>query len=234
MSDTTHAPSRGTESSGLRRYALAGYRWLLLAFLLAGVAVIVLVLGVIARPGVLAVVLSGVLVVQTTLLQSLLAGLADNAALYGGLGRDRPGCDGRGALLEESADNPPPSGNSWPRCISAPWKHCRTSPSTRARPARRPACPAPTAASASPSPTTEPGLTPRPPGMAPAYRDGRLAGRARRRSPRPLTARGGNDPPRRAPGFRTWLNPGPFGAVMARSRSRRAAGRAGAGLAATR
>jgi hypothetical protein len=123
MSDTTHAPSRATEPSGLRRYALAGYRWLLLAFLLAGfaqiflaglgvfsfgdhdvaggtsafdahrtlgftlagVAVIVLVLAVIARPGVPAVVLSGVLVVQTTLLQSLLAGLADNAALYGGL-----------------------------------------------------------------------------------------------------------------------------------------------------
>ena len=123
MSDTTHAPSSGTEPNGPRRYALAGYRWLLLAFLLAGsaqiflaglgvfslgdhdaaggtsafdahrtlgftlagVAVIVLVLAVIARPGALAVVLSGVLVVQTTLLQSLLAGLADNAALYGGL-----------------------------------------------------------------------------------------------------------------------------------------------------
>ena len=42
MSDTTHAPSRGTESSGLRRYALAGYRWLLLAFLLAGSAQILL------------------------------------------------------------------------------------------------------------------------------------------------------------------------------------------------
>ena len=36
-----------------------------------GVAVIILVLAVIARPGVLAVVLSGVLVVQTTMLQSL-------------------------------------------------------------------------------------------------------------------------------------------------------------------
>jgi hypothetical protein len=59
---------------------LAGYRWLLLAFLLAGSAQIFL-----AGLGVLAVVLSGVLVVQTTLLQSLLAGLADNAALYGGL-----------------------------------------------------------------------------------------------------------------------------------------------------
>jgi hypothetical protein len=42
MSDTTHAPSRGTESSGLRRYALAGYCWLLLAFLLAGSAQILL------------------------------------------------------------------------------------------------------------------------------------------------------------------------------------------------
>ena len=123
MSDTTHAPSRATEPNGPRRYPLAGYRWLLLAFLLAGsaqislaglgvfsfgdhdvaggtsafdahrtlgftlagVAVIVLLLAVITRPGVLAVVLSGVLVVQTTLLQSLLAGLGDNAALYGGL-----------------------------------------------------------------------------------------------------------------------------------------------------
>lgn len=120
MSDTTHDQSSGAEPSGLRSYALAGYRWLVLAFLLAGcvqiflaglgvfsfgdhdvaggfdahqtlgftmagVAVIMLVLAVIARPGVLAVVLSGVLVVQTTLLQSLLAGLADNAAFYGGL-----------------------------------------------------------------------------------------------------------------------------------------------------
>jgi hypothetical protein len=124
MSDTTtHDPASGTVPSRLRSSALAGYRWLLLTFLLAGcvqiflaglgvfsfgdhdvaggtsafdahrtlgftmagVAVIILVLAVIARPGGLAVVLSGVLVVQTTLLQSLLAGLADNAALYGGL-----------------------------------------------------------------------------------------------------------------------------------------------------
>ena len=124
MSDTTtHDPASGTVSSRLRSSALAGYRWLLLTFLLAGcvqiflaglgvfsfgdhdaaggtsafdahrilgftmagVAVIILVLAVIARPGALAVVLSGVLVVQMTLLQSLLAGLADNAALYGGL-----------------------------------------------------------------------------------------------------------------------------------------------------
>lgn len=56
-----------------------------LGFTLAGVAVIIFVLAVIARPGVLPLALSGVLVVQTTLLQSLLASLADNAALYGGL-----------------------------------------------------------------------------------------------------------------------------------------------------
>jgi hypothetical protein len=119
----THDPSSVTQLSGPRRYAFTGYRWLLLAFLLAGcaqiflaglgvfsfgdhdvaggtsafdahrvlgfglggAAVIIFVLALIARPGVLPVVLSGVLVVQTTLLQSLLAGLADNTALYGGL-----------------------------------------------------------------------------------------------------------------------------------------------------
>jgi len=56
-----------------------------LGFAMAGGAVIVFVLALIARPGVLPVALAGVLVVQTTLLQSLLAGLADHAALYGGL-----------------------------------------------------------------------------------------------------------------------------------------------------
>jgi predicted anti-sigma-YlaC factor YlaD len=119
----THDPSSATEPPWPRRYAFTGYRWLLLAFLLAGcaqiflaglgvfsfgnhdvaggtsafdahralgfslagAAVIIFVLALIARPGVLPVVLSGVLVVQTTLLQSLLAGLADDAALYGGL-----------------------------------------------------------------------------------------------------------------------------------------------------
>lgn len=39
----------------------------------------------IARAGAAPVVLSAVLIVQTALLQSLLVGLADNAALYGGL-----------------------------------------------------------------------------------------------------------------------------------------------------
>jgi len=108
--------------TGARRGALLAYRWLLLAFLLAGgaqiflaglgvfsvtghgastdrafgahrglgfamagAAVIILIFAFIARPGVLPLALAGVLVVQTCLLQSLLAGLADNAALYGGL-----------------------------------------------------------------------------------------------------------------------------------------------------
>lgn len=56
--------------SGVRRYAFTAYRWLLLAFLLGGCVQIFL---------------AGVLVVQTTPLQSLLAGPADDAALYGGL-----------------------------------------------------------------------------------------------------------------------------------------------------
>lgn len=56
-----------------------------LGFALGGAAVIILVLALIARPGRLPLALAIVLVVQTNLLQSLLAGLADNAALYGGL-----------------------------------------------------------------------------------------------------------------------------------------------------
>ena len=51
----------------------------------AVLAVIIFVLAVIARPGALPLVLCGVLIVQTSLLQSLLAGLADNTALFGGL-----------------------------------------------------------------------------------------------------------------------------------------------------
>ena len=56
-----------------------------LGFALAGVAIIIFVLALIARAGVVPSVLSAVLIVQTALLQSLLAGLAGNAALYGGL-----------------------------------------------------------------------------------------------------------------------------------------------------
>ncbi len=111
-----------SDLTSVRRGALIAYRWLLLAFLLAGAAqiflaglgvfsitshgastdsafgphrslgfmmggaaVIILILALIARPGALPLALAGVLVVQTGLLQSLLAGLADNAALYGGL-----------------------------------------------------------------------------------------------------------------------------------------------------
>ena len=40
MSDTTRDQSSGTEPNGLGSYALTGYRWLLLAFLLAGILVL--------------------------------------------------------------------------------------------------------------------------------------------------------------------------------------------------
>ena len=114
---------RLSDLSGVRRGALVAYRWLLLAFLLAGgaqiflaglgvfsfgdgdtaggssafdmhralgftlagAAVVILILALIARPGVLPMWLAGVLVVQTCVLQSLLDGLADNTAVYGGL-----------------------------------------------------------------------------------------------------------------------------------------------------
>ncbi len=114
---------RLSDLSGVRRGALVAYRWLLLAFLLAGgaqiflaglgvfsfgdgdaaggssafdahrslgftlagAAVVILILALIARPGVLPMSLAGVLVVQTCVLQSLLDGLADNTAVYGGL-----------------------------------------------------------------------------------------------------------------------------------------------------
>jgi len=112
-----------SDLSGVRRAALVGYRWLVLAFLLAGcaqvflaglgvfsfgngdaaggssafgahravgfslagAAVVILILALVARPGVLPTSLAGVLVVQTCVLQSLLDGLADNTAVYGGL-----------------------------------------------------------------------------------------------------------------------------------------------------
>jgi hypothetical protein len=56
-----------------------------LGFTLAGVAVVIFILALMARAGALSLVLCAVLIVQTTLLQSLLAGLADNTALFGGL-----------------------------------------------------------------------------------------------------------------------------------------------------
>ncbi len=109
----------------LRRVAARGYRWLLLGFLLlgvaqiflaglgvfrlqdqtlggtggdtafaphravgfsmAGVALLILLLALLARAGARAITGAAVLVVLTSLMQSLLAGLADNHAVYGGL-----------------------------------------------------------------------------------------------------------------------------------------------------
>jgi hypothetical protein len=56
-----------------------------LGFTLAGVAIVIFLLALAARAGALPLVLCGVLIIQTSLLQSLLAGLADNTALFGGL-----------------------------------------------------------------------------------------------------------------------------------------------------
>ena len=57
-----------------------------LGFALSGVAVIILILALIARPGVLALSLAGVLVIQTSLLQSVLDSLGhDDTAAFGGL-----------------------------------------------------------------------------------------------------------------------------------------------------
>jgi len=112
-------------AGAVRRGADAGYRWLLLLFLVAGVvqiflaglgvfhlhayglddpvgdaaldphrtlgiamggiAILILVLALIARPGARQVVLAAVLVVQTVVLQSLLAGLGDDSPVWGGL-----------------------------------------------------------------------------------------------------------------------------------------------------
>jgi Family of unknown function (DUF6220) len=110
--------------TGLRRGAFLGYQWLLLAFLLAGVAqiflaglgvfrledqglaaagdtafaphrtlgftlggiaLLILVLAVIARPGARAIAGSALLVLLTSLVQSLLAGLGEDHAVYGAL-----------------------------------------------------------------------------------------------------------------------------------------------------
>jgi hypothetical protein len=56
-----------------------------LGYALGAAAVLIFILALVARPGRLPLGLAGALVIQATLLQSLLAGLADNAALYGGL-----------------------------------------------------------------------------------------------------------------------------------------------------
>ena len=54
-------------------------------FSMGGVALLILVLALVARPGARAIAGSAVLVVLTSLMQSLLAGLADDHAVYGGL-----------------------------------------------------------------------------------------------------------------------------------------------------
>ena len=119
-----HEKVSASPFTGLRGIAFRGYRWLLLAFLLAGVvqiflaglgvfrlqdqglaaggdsafaphralgftmagiALLILVLALIARPGTRAIIGSAVLVLLTSLMQSLLAGLGEDHALYGGL-----------------------------------------------------------------------------------------------------------------------------------------------------
>ena len=118
------AETRSSSSAGtrLRRAAQAGYRGLLLAFLvlgavqiflaglgafridnlsvsgdtafaphravgfaMAGVALLILILALLARPGVGAVLASVVLFLLVVLVQSLLAGLADGTVWFGGL-----------------------------------------------------------------------------------------------------------------------------------------------------
>jgi hypothetical protein len=56
-----------------------------LGFSMAGIALLILVLAVIARPGARAIAGSAVLVLLTTLMQSLLAGFAEDHAVYGAL-----------------------------------------------------------------------------------------------------------------------------------------------------
>jgi len=110
-------PVSGKASGPPRRAAAAGYRWLLLVFVVAGavqiflaglgvfhhhsvglgphatlgfamggIAVLILVLALAARPGGWAIAGAAVLVVQTDFLQSLLAGLGnDDDPAWGGL-----------------------------------------------------------------------------------------------------------------------------------------------------
>src|ERR1700685_975554 len=56
-----------------------------LGFTMGGIGGVILIAALMPRPGVLLTCLAGVLVLQTVLVQSLLIGLAGDAALYGGL-----------------------------------------------------------------------------------------------------------------------------------------------------
>src|SRR6202142_1100896 len=122
MASSTGTQSPETTESGLRRAAQAGYRWLLLAFLvlgavqiflaglgafridnlgvsgdtafaphravgfaMAGVALVILILALIARPGVRMLIASVLLFLLVFLVQSLLASLADDTVWFGGL-----------------------------------------------------------------------------------------------------------------------------------------------------
>ena len=122
MATSVKTPSPSPAVTGPRRAAQTGYRWLLVAFLLAGVtqiflaglgvfsvedhgvagdtafaphrtlgftisglALLILVLALIARPGARAITGSVVLALLTNLMQSLLAGLADSQAVFGAL-----------------------------------------------------------------------------------------------------------------------------------------------------
>ncbi len=122
MASSVETRSSSSADTRLRRAAQAGYRWLLLAFLvlgavqiflaglgafridnlgvsgdtafaphravgfaMGGVALLILVLALIARPGARAVIGSVLLFLLAVLVQSLLASLADNTVWFGGL-----------------------------------------------------------------------------------------------------------------------------------------------------
>jgi Family of unknown function (DUF6220) len=127
MKDNTISVDTTTTTSaysGLRRGALIGYRWVLLAFLLLGVvqiflagvgifgldgqelgatgetafnphrslgfgmgglALIILILALIARPGARSIVLAVVMFLLAFLAQSLLGGLGEDTPVFGGL-----------------------------------------------------------------------------------------------------------------------------------------------------
>jgi hypothetical protein len=56
-----------------------------LGFVMAGMAILILILTLIARPGARAIVGAALLVLMTSFLQSLLAGLADDHVVFGAL-----------------------------------------------------------------------------------------------------------------------------------------------------
>ena len=125
MIDVPTTSAGDTEVGRPRRRAHAGYRWLLILFLvagavqiflagfgvfhlhaygldatagdsalqphrvlgvvMAGIALLIVAFSLVARPGARAIGLSVVLLALTSFAQSLLAGLADNHAVYGGL-----------------------------------------------------------------------------------------------------------------------------------------------------